>query len=524
MGGPMSSKPITLAWAVAAVAITTVACEDDPKPTTQPAPPKPPATATERDGRKLSDQEIAEAVKRELGYDEMVASDGVKVRSLDGVVALTGTVPHLLAKERATKIAAAVRGVRSVSNRLDVEAVERSDEEIRRGVEHVLLMDPAAESYEVTPKVKDGIVTLQGEVESWQEKELAGQLAERVKGVKGIENVIAFDYEAERSDREIAADVEARLAWDVLVDEGLIRVAVHDGEVELTGTVGSAAERTRAASDAYVTGVQSVDGSGLEVKWWAEDRNLRKARAAADESDEDVEKAIVDAVLYDPRLAVPQIEVDVVGGVATLRGKVRSQKARQVAGRLARNTVGVHRVVNSVEVEPPPTPVTDGELAKRIERGLFLNPVTERYEIDVAVENGSVTLSGHVDSYFERAEATDVALRHMADGVLQNEIEVDRPAAPLVYDLRMYPAYPDVLDWTLYVIDKPTRTDAEIAAAIEGELFWDADVDSWQVQAKVKDGKATLTGSVDTWFERVAAELNAYEAGAVAVDNQLEVK
>ena len=43
------------------------------------------------------------------------------------------------------------------------------------------------------------------------------------------------------------------------------------------------------------------------------------------------------------------------------------------------------------------------------------------------------------------------------------------------------------------------------------------------VVVSVEDGTATLTGTVDTWYERRSATENAFEGGARAVDNDLRV-
>jgi len=43
------------------------------------------------------------------------------------------------------------------------------------------------------------------------------------------------------------------------------------------------------------------------------------------------------------------------------------------------------------------------------------------------------------------------------------------------------------------------------------------------VQVAVSNGKVTLTGTVHSYRERQAAAENAFEAGAVAVDNELKV-
>ncbi len=117
-------------------------------------------------------------------------------------------------------------------------------------------------------------------------------------------NNIDVDFETTRQDVEIKTEIEETLEWDVLVDDALIDVKAKDGDVTLSGVVGSAAEKREARLDAWVAGVKSVDASDLEVERWARDKDLRKNKYVT-KSDEEIEDAVEDALLYDPR--VPSI-------------------------------------------------------------------------------------------------------------------------------------------------------------------------------------------------------------------------
>ena len=99
-----------------------------------------------------------------------------------------------------------------------------------------------------------------------------------------------------------------------------IDVSVNDGEVELTGTVGSAAEKRMAESDARVAGVISVDTSELSVAQWARDDKLRGEKYVVKSQDE-LRDAVDDALLYDPRVNAFNIDPDIVGSTV-VRGKV----------------------------------------------------------------------------------------------------------------------------------------------------------------------------------------------------------
>ena len=67
------------------------------------------------------------------------------------------------------------------------------------------------------------------------------------------------------------------------------------------------------------------------------------------------------------------------------------------------------------------------------------------------------------------------------------------------------------------------KSDWKITENIRDELFWSPFVDADQVTVVVDDGKATLTGQVDSWSEYDAATQNALQGGAVSVDNDLTI-
>jgi osmotically-inducible protein OsmY len=224
----------------------------------------------------LGDKDITSAIENEMLLDEGVSSHLIDVNTTEGIVTLSSSVDNILAKERAVEIAKSLKGVRSVIDKLEVKPVEQSDYQIRMNVVNALLSDPATDSFEVSVEVDNNIVTLSGTVDSYVEKELCGEIAKGIKGVKDIENDIEVDYKLDRPNYEIKTDIESRLKSDVRVDDGLINVEVDNGEVKLTGTVGSAKEKSQAKWDAWVAGVSSVDASQLEVKWWARDEMIRK--------------------------------------------------------------------------------------------------------------------------------------------------------------------------------------------------------------------------------------------------------
>jgi osmotically-inducible protein OsmY len=70
-----------------------------------------------------------------------------------------------------------------------------------------------------------------------------------------------------------------------------------------------------------------------------------------------------------------------------------------------------------------------------------------------------------------------------------------------------------------------TRTDEQIQKDVLAELKWDARVQSTEIGVAVKDGVVTLTGWIDSYPKRWAAEEAAHRVrGVKAVANDIEVK
>jgi osmotically-inducible protein OsmY len=444
----------------------------------------------------VSDVEITNAIENEMLLDEAVESYEIDVTTTDGIVQFSGKVDSILEKDRAEAIASHTVGVRGVVNEIAIEPdIERDDAELRNAVEDALLRDPATESYEVSVSVTNGTVSLAGTVDSWQERELCGTVAKGVSGVRGIENILAVDYKTDRPDFEIKEEIEARMQNDILVDDLLVDVQVDDGEVTLDGSVGSLAESYRARSNAWVSGVSDVDTSNLDIEWGLRD-DMRRVDTYVDQTDEDIRQAINDAFLYDPRVRSFNPEVTVKNGAVTLSGVVHSLAAKQAAEADARNIAGVRSVRNNLKVRIDPVDVSP-DLESAINIALANDPYVESYQVDVSVNGSWVTLTGDVNTSFEKWKAFQVASG--VEGVTRvfNNIDFEH-------------------EWTW-------QPDSEIKDEVKDQLWWSPFVDSDDVNVEVDNGVATLTGTVDTWSERQDAEENAYEGGAKDVDNNLNV-
>lgn len=69
------------------------------------------------------------------------------------------------------------------------------------------------------------------------------------------------------------------------------------------------------------------------------------------------------------------------------------------------------------------------------------------------------------------------------------------------------------------------KTDSQLKTDVTRELAWDIHVDEAAIGVSVHHGIVTLTGSVDSWSEKHAAEDAAHRvAGVLDVANEIEIR
>jgi osmotically-inducible protein OsmY len=496
------------------------------------------------DKTELTDTAITAAVEGGFEMDRGILPNDVDVSTSQGIVSLSGSVDNILAKERAVMAAASIKGVRGVIDTVTVTPVSRSDEDLLTDIQAALKQDPATESYKTSVSVQDADVTLTGSVGSYAEKRLATRIASGVKGVKEVANQLTINYLAPRTDAEIAADVQARLQWDVWINGGMIKSTVNDGGVILTGTIGSVIGKSRAFDDAWVNGAMSVDDSGLKVEPLA-NGNVRKQSDSDSTSDGDIQKAVQASLQLDPRVSAFSPNVTVEGGVVILGGSVGNLKAKTSAGQDAKNVMGVYLVDNFLKVRPEQKS-TDKEMQSQLKAALFWDPLLDSSTIDVAVINHVAYLSGGVDSSFQKVETQDVASKINGVELVRNHLKVEPEDSFAEYGNDQYRddesgyygdyGFSGFYGWpNSYYYNEPSsyssesvgpqpyKTDAQIKKSIEDRFFWSPFVDRDDIKVTIDGGVATLTGSVGTWIGYGEADKDAHKGGAATVLNRITV-
>ncbi|HCY86121.1 MAG TPA: hypothetical protein DHV36_13370 [Desulfobacteraceae bacterium] len=471
-----------------------------------------------------NDMDIVTAVEVELMMDQAVPSYLLDVRCKEGIVTLAGTVNNLLARDRARDIAETVKGVRAVVNRINVDPVkERSDDAIHSDVVNALYTNPATEYFDIAVSVEKGKTTLTGTVDSYVEKRLAEKVTKGISGVVSVENQIEMKYKTDRSDSDFRHDIKESMRWDTLVDQNLIRVTVKGKQVTLKGTVGSAAEKSRAITHAWMPGIKDVDADGLKVERWARDPDLRTNKYTL-KPDKEIKAAVESALLHDPRVLSTRVSTRVTDGIVTLSGRVNYLQAKRAAAQDARNTVGVVRVKNHLKVVPPVKTIGNAELEDKILERLDADAYLGDYDFKANVIAGAADLYGTVDTYYEKIRAEDLASEIAGILYVDNNIVVKKTWHPMVFNPYVDESSTEDYAWHTFKPGITThKSDWKITENIRDELFWSPFVDADQVTVVVDDGKATLTGQVDSWSEYDAATQNALQGGAVSVDNDLTI-
>jgi hypothetical protein len=217
----------------------------------------------------------------------------------------------------------------------------KSDVQIQQDVMEELKWEPFLNASDIGVSVKNGIVTLSGQVDAYSKKIAAEKSAKNVTGVKAIAEDIQIGVSPthDKTDTEIAEAVLNALKWHTAVQEEKIKIKVEDGNVRLDGEVEWEYQRSNAK-----TAIENLSGVKSVINFITV-----KAKVLAS----DVTEKIMDAFHRSATIDAACIKPEITGNKVTLLGKVRSVSEKEDAESAAWNAPGVTTVENKLLVDEP---------------------------------------------------------------------------------------------------------------------------------------------------------------------------
>ena len=218
-----------------------------------------------------TDDRIQSAAKDSYVYRTYLKGDAINTVSNDGAVTLTGTVSEESHKSLAQDTVAGLPGVKSVDNKLTLngqQPAENSDGWIGMQVKSSLFFNRNVSAVNTEVDVTDGVVTLKGQADSQAQKDLTGEYAKDIGGVKSVNNQMTIAEAANKSnqtkdnkvdDASITAQIKMAFLTHHSTSAFKTGVSTTDGVVTLSGNATSGAGKdmaTKVARD--VNGVTNV--------------------------------------------------------------------------------------------------------------------------------------------------------------------------------------------------------------------------------------------------------------------------
>jgi osmotically-inducible protein OsmY len=193
---------------------------------------------------------------------------------------------------------------------------------------------------------------------------------------------------------------------------------------------------------------------------------------------------------------------------------------------------------------------SDSQIQKDVMEELKWEPFLKASEIGVAVKNGIVTLSGHVDSYTKKLAAENAAKKISGVKAIAEDIQIGVSPADKKTDTEIAEAVLNTLRWHSAVQEEKIKIKVENGnVRLEGEVEWEyqrnnakvtsadiqqkinaafqrsASIDAGKITAEVLGSMVTLRGKVRSFIEKEDAEVAAWNApGVTSVENKIEIE
>ena len=181
-----------------------------------------------------------------LTWNKEIDESQIDVSVINGIATLKGCVTTYPEKVLTEIESSMVTGIISINNEIKVKFSEKSKVQSDKDVEEAMfcLLDANSEinPNDVKVSVKDGIISLEGKVDSLWKREKIQKMASQIKGVNSIKNYILVKPSKEISDEKIEELISKSLENSVRIDSKNVNVKAENGKVIVSGVVSSLVE------------------------------------------------------------------------------------------------------------------------------------------------------------------------------------------------------------------------------------------------------------------------------------------
>ena len=215
-----------------------------------------------------------------------------------------------------------------------------------------------------------------------------------------------------KNNKELKRDVLESIKWEPQLSDAKIEVTAKDGVVTLNGTVDSYAKKVGVEASAItVSGVIKVV-----------DNVVVKTDIPETFGDNEIAMEALNSLEKSWVIPKGRVKVKVEDGWITLSGELAWNYERVAARTLLIHHLGVRGVTNDIKIVPPSKDIVE---KKDIERALERNWSIHNKDIHVTVSSGRVTLTGLVNSIYQKEEAERLVWNTPGVWNLVNELEVE---------------------------------------------------------------------------------------------------
>ena len=212
-------------------------------------------------------------------------------------------------------------------------------------------------------------------------------------------------------DQELQLEVQNAIKWEPLLNATQIGVFAKDGVITLTGIVDTYAKKIEAEKAAKnVLGVKALVET-IEIRF----ENLHR------KSSTEIANEVLKALKWNWAVPNDVIKIKVEDGWVTLEGEVPWNYQREAAGKAVVNLTGIKGLTNYITLKL--------EVNEEIEKVIIERAIARSWsiadkDIHVKVVGNNVTLTGNVNSLYQKDEAERVTWNAPGVWSLKNELVI----------------------------------------------------------------------------------------------------